>query len=414
MRSGPGAGRILDSAAHWLSHLNCGDFMAAWKQLLIACFLIACGALLWVRYFPGADEQLARWGMDWAVAAVPERASDTGAVQPQRSRGPQGSAVVEAVTDATINDRLSAIGTGRADASVAIKPHSTGRLTEILVEPGSRISRGTVIARLDSEAESIAVDRSRLALDDAEARLGRLTALRSSNTATAVQVTEAETAAQTARLALRDAELALERRSIPAPIDGIVGIIAVEVGNYVTSDTEIVRLEDRSSIIVDFWVPERYATAIAVGDSVSASSVARPDEVFEGRVSAVDNRLDQDSRTLLVRARIGNPEDRLRAGMSFQVSMRFPGNTFPAVNPLAIQWGTDGAFVWTLREGKAVRTPVRIIQRNTENVLVSGEIGDEDEVVIEGIHLARDGQPLNVRGRDATLQDPPTPVAAGT
>ena len=61
------------------------------------------------------------------------------------------------------------------------------------------------------------------------------------------------------RLALRDAELALERRSIVAPIAGIVGILPVEAGNYVTSQTAIATIDDRSSIIVDFWVPERFA-----------------------------------------------------------------------------------------------------------------------------------------------------------
>ena len=50
--------------------------------------------------------------------------------------------------------------------------------------------------------------------------------------------------------------------------------------------------------------------------------------------------------------------------------MKFPGDTYPAVNPLAIQWGSDGAFVWAVEDGKAKRVPVRIIQRNTETVLV--------------------------------------------
>ena len=80
------------------------------------------------------------------------------------------------------------------------------------------------------------------------------------------------------------------------------------------------------------------------------------------------------SRTLRVQASIHNADDTLRAGMSFQVAMKFPGDTYPAVNPLAIQWGTDGAFVWAIKDGKAKRTPVRIIQRNTETVLVEGDL----------------------------------------
>ena len=85
---------------------------------------------------------------------------------------------------ATINDKLSAIGTGRANNSVTVKPYTSGRLTKIEVISGRRVEVGTVIARLDSEVEEIALDRAKIALADAEAKLERVKSLRTSNTAT--------------------------------------------------------------------------------------------------------------------------------------------------------------------------------------------------------------------------------------
>ena len=375
--------------------------MAAWKQISIAILLLAAAAFGWVRYFPGAPEILARWGIEgveWARAA-PETEAARNQEGRQGARRP-ATVVTSPVVAATINDKLAGIGTGRANASVSIKPYSAGRLTEVLVEPGARVDRGEVLARLDSEAEEIAVDRARFALDDAKARVTRVKALRTTNTATAVQVTEAELAVENARLAVRDAELALERRAITAPIAGIVGILPVEAGNYVTTDTQIAMVDDRSSIIVDFWVPERYAGVVKAGEPLTATSIARPNEMLEGVVSAVDNRLDEQSRTLLVQARIGNADNSLRAGMSFQVAMSFAGDTYPSVNPLAVQWGADGAFVWTVRNGVGVRVPVRIIQRNTENVLVAADLAVGDQVVTEGIHLVREGAELLIAGAE--------------
>jgi RND family efflux transporter MFP subunit len=392
--------------------------MAAWKQFLFAAVILLAAAAAWVRFFPGAPEILADWGIEWAIAATPKSENAASGDRRQgggRGSGPRMAVVTQPVVPATINDRLSAIGTGRANKSVTVKPYSSGRLTELAVASGSRIRAGDVIARLDSEAEEIAVDRARIAMADAEARLDRIKALRSSNTATAVQVTEAELALENARLALRDAQLALERRSIVAPISGIVGILPVEAGNYVTTDTAVATLDDRSSILIDFWVPERYAGAIEVGAQIGAASIARPNQVFEGAISAVDNRLDEASRTLHVQARIGNPDDTLRAGMSFQVSMRFPGDTYPSVDPLAIQWGADGAFVWALGEdGRAKRTPVRIVQRNTESVLVDADIRAGTEVVTEGIHIVREGAELLIAGREPAASAMPTPLASGS
>ena len=148
--------------------------------------------------------------------------------------------------------------------------------------PGSMVEAGSVIALLDSETEEIAVDRAKIALDDAQAKLDRISALKNSNTATEVQVKDAELVLENARLELRDAELALQRRSITSPIGGIVGIIQVEAGNAVTNATPIAMVDDRSKIIIDFWVPERFAGTLAVGAPLSATPIARPKEVYRG------------------------------------------------------------------------------------------------------------------------------------
>jgi len=291
---------------------------------------------------------------------------------------------------------LQAIGTGRAKASVTVNPYDTGRLTEIKAKSGSKVAKGDEIARLDSDTEEIAVDRAKVALDDAQSKYDRAKSLRASNTTSAVALADAEVTLSNGKLALREAELALQRRSIVAPIDGIIGIVPVEVGNYVTSQTAIATIDDRSSILIDFWVPERFSEAVTVGAEVSATPISNPQTIMTGVVAAVDNRIDEKSRTLWVQASIANPDDSLRAGMSFGVTMKFAGQTYPAVSPLAIQWGADGAFVWSVADGKAKRVPVRIIQRNTENVLVEAAIASGDQVVTEGVQNVRDGGEVRV------------------
>src|SRR5690606_11759548 len=143
-----------------------------------------------------------------------------------------------------------------------------------------------------------------------------------------------------------NAELELRKRTIVSPIDGTVGLFQVSPGNAVSPQSVVTTIEDNSHIVISFWVPERYATAIVSGMPVEASAVALPGEKLGGEVTAVDNRIDPASRTLKVQARVGNDSGRLRPGMSFQVSLSFPGEEFPAVDPLAIQWSSDGAYVW--------------------------------------------------------------------
>jgi RND family efflux transporter MFP subunit len=382
--------------------------MSVWKQLVLSLVVLAAAAAAWVKFFPGSDKVLASWGIEWAAASTEK--TEKPAATPQGSgSGTQPTFVVtQAATSATINDRLQAIGTGRANATVTVTPYTSGRLTEFLVQSGAHVEAGQVIARLDSDTEEIALERAKIARDDAIAKVERMRALRNSNAVTEVQLTEAELALRNAELAVHDAQVALDRRSIVSPIAGVVGILPIEAGNYVTSQSAVATVDDRSSILVDFWVPERFAAAVEVGAEISATPLANPKDSYTGVVSAIDNRIDDKSRTLWVQARIANPADSLRAGMSFQVTMKFSGDTYPAVSPLAVMWGTDGAFVWTVEDGKIRRVPVRIIQRNTELVLVDAPIATGDMVVTEGVQSVREGSDVRIAGRGQ-----PQPAGAG-
>lgn len=381
--------------------------MAAWKQLILALMIVAAAAVGWAFLFPGAPAILASWGIDWAQAATEKPGEQTTGSTRGNGQGGNDQTVVVAAPSATatINDRLKAIGTGRAKASVTVNPYATGRLIAITAQSGSYVTAGQEIARLDSDTEEIAVDRAKLALQDAQSKFDRAKSLRASNTTSAVALADADVILSTAKLALRDAELALQRRSIVAPIAGIIGIVPVEVGNYINAQSTVAMIDDRSSILVDYWVPERFADAVKVGAEVSATPISSLKDVLKGTVTAVDNRIDEKSRTMLVQASIANSQDSLRAGMSFEVTMSFPGDTYPAVSPLAIQWGADGAFIWTVADGKARRVPVRIIQRNTENVLVDADIPTGTLVVTEGTQSVRDGGNVRIAGASQQQAD---------
>jgi RND family efflux transporter MFP subunit len=112
---------------------------------------------------------------------------------------------------------------------------------------------------------------------------------------------------------------------------------------------------------------------------------------MEGRISAIDSRVDTTSRTLRVQGVLNNADDSLRAGMAFSIGLSFAGDSYPSVDPLAIQWNSNGSFVWVVRDGKAERTPVRIIQRNADSVLIGGAVAEGDLVITEGVQSLRPG-----------------------
>jgi len=373
------------------------------RQILVSLVIVGAAAVAYVFLVPGAPQQLAKWGIELPIAPA-EAAVAQGQGGPgggQRMGGPGGPGgrggaramvvVTAPVVLATINDKLTAIGEGAAAHSVTVMSPATGTLAELVVTPGQEVEAGAVIGRLDDDAEQIAYDRARLTFEDAKAALERTISLNKANNATTVQVNAAQLAFNTADLALKNAELDLKKRTITTPIAGTVGLFQVNPGNTVTAQSVVTTIEDTSHIRVSFWVPERYAGSIHVGMPVTASAVALPGQTMTGEVSAVDNRIDPASRTLQVEAQIANDDGRLKPGMSFSVSMSFPGETFPSVDPLAVQWASAGAYLWRYVEGKVEKVPVQIIQRNSDGILVKADLKEGDQVVTQGVQQLAPG-----------------------
>lgn len=394
------------------------------RQLLVSLVIVGAAAAAYVFFVPGAPETLAKIGIVLPIAPQAEAATGptpgagpaTGGGQTaqggQRAGGGGaggfggrgGSRALVVVTApvvmATINDKLTAIGEGAATRSVTVISPATGTLAELLVKPGDAVAAGAVIGRLDDDAERIAAERANLAFTDAETALNRTNELAKANNATTVQVAAAQLAYNNARLEQQNAELALQKRTITTPIAGTVGLFQVTEGNTVTTQTVVTTIEDTSDIRVSFWVPERYAPAVAVGMPLTATAVALPGENISGEVSAVDNRIDPTSRTLKVEAEIPNGDGRLKPGMSFSVGLTFPGEQFPAVDPLAIQWSSAGSYLWKLVDGKVERVPVQIVQRNSDGVMVKAELSPGDQVVTQGV------QQLSAGATVRLLDDP--------
>lgn len=388
--------------------------MSIWKQLVVCILLLAGAFVAWVHYDSSAVARLSAIGVDanWLAAIAPQDQQDR---NPASGGGAAGGVdrstlvVTRKVDDETLNNRLKAIGSGMAIRTVTITPTDNGTIDSLEAKAGDRVEPGQVIARLEAQAQQIAADRAKLNLADAEKKLKRYRELRSSSVVTSVQISDQESEVATDRLALKQAEYDLSKRTIRAPIGGVVGIIGVNVGDYVTTQTQLATVDDRSKILVDFQVPERFSGAIKRGAEVDATASAFPGRTFKGDVSAIDNRIDPDSRTLRVRAEIPNDDDVLRAGMSFLVTMQFPGDRYAAVDPLSVQWDSNGAYVWKVVNDKAERVNVKVVQRNAQNILVDGQVASGDRVITEGVQVLRSGSQVRIADSE---NDQPLPNAA--
>jgi len=372
-------------------------------QLLTGLVFLVVGGLILMHFMPGSATLARQFGVPEAVVTLVAReqpeARPENAGQANRHGNANGPlvVVVRPVVLGKVNDRLQAIGDADAIHSVIVTPLVSGQIAELLIRSGQEVKAGDVVARLDDDVEKIAVDAAKVSLQGAINTLTRNEDLKKIISRADLQ--DAQTAVETSRLTLANAELNLERRAIRLPVGGVAGIVNVSRGDYVTVSSPIVTVDDRSRVLVDFWVPERFTGLLKEGQAVQASPIARPGKTYPGTISAIDNRIDIASRTLHIQAEITNEGDALRAGQSFQVEINLPGDSWPAVPSLAIQWDSNGSYVWRITpDNKAERVAAVIIERNPDNVLVDARLVAGDRIVTEGLQRLRAGAPVKIFG----------------
>lgn len=317
--------------------------------------------------------------------------------QPAASVGHQVVPVlVEAAGEAADEVTIQAIGTARAVRSVTLFSEVEGEVVELPVQSGQRVKNGQVMMKLADRSAALSVRVAETRVREARSALARAEQLQRTNVRSPANVEDAEVILERAILELQQAQEALADRTMRAPFDGIVGIPKVETGDRVTPSTEIVTLDDRSTLLVEFEVAERYLSRLEIGMPLDARTPTFPDRRIDGTVDEIDSRVDPVSRTVLIRAAFRNADDVLRPGMSFFVTLKLPGPTMPTVPELALQWRDGKSFVWKIDEGAAQRVDVIARRRLNDTVLVEGAIMPGDLVVVEGVQRLRNGRQVDI------------------
>lgn len=290
--------------------------------------------------------------------------------------------------------RIEAVGTGEAIRSATLFPATAGEVVGVRIVPNQSVAEGDLLLELDKRSEELAVELAEVRLRSARQLLQRYESTGGSGVVPASTIDDARTAVEEARIALRQAEVSLTDRMVLAPFAGHVGITEVEIGDRIGPDDAVTTLDDRSTLLVRFAIPEIFLERVAAGQPVSVTTWAARARDYPGEIVELDSRVDPVSRSFTARARVPNQDDLLRPGMSFAVAFDLLGDRYPLVPEVAVQWGGDGAFLWVVRRGRAEREPVRVVQRQEGTVLVDAAVGAGEAVVVEGIQRMRQG--LNV------------------
>ncbi|WP_374449803.1 efflux RND transporter periplasmic adaptor subunit [Stella sp.] len=344
----------------------------------------------------------------WQKVMLPAQNRAAGAKPPAGFAMPVEAAQV---TVGRAERRVNAVGSLRSNESVLVRPEVSGRIVTLGFEEGQKVRRGQMLVQLDTS-----VERAELAQAQAQLNLARTNAERADElvrrgAGTQRALDEARATLRTSEASVQLAQARIEKMTVVAPFDGIAGLRRVSIGAFVQAGAEVVNLEQIDPLKVDFRVPEVFLAAVRTGQRIAVTVDAMAGEEFVGEVTAIDPLVDAAGRSIVIRARLANPDDKLRPGVFARVGLTLAERenaVFVPEQSLVPQG--ERHFVFKVVDGgdgkKIVRlTEVKLGQRQPARAEVVEGLTPGDVVVTGGLLKVQDGLPVQVV---------PAPPAAGT
>jgi membrane fusion protein (multidrug efflux system) len=321
--------------------------------------------------------------------------------------GPALPVKVGIVRTGTISEEISAVGTLLANESVMIRPERDGRITAIHFTEGQVVRKGEKLVSLDTaeiEAQLAAVG-SEMNLN--RSRLKRAEDLHEKKFISAQALDDAREALNQSTARHAEVQARLEKSTVFAPFEGVAGLRQVSPGAYAKAGQDVARLEGIGTLKLDFRVPEIYLGKIRTGQEVQVRMDAFGAETFRGQIYAIEPSVDEQTRTVMLRARVPNPGVRLKPGMFARVILVLETRENALIVPeqALVPQGKD-RFVYRLVGGKAVMAKIELGLRRPGEVEIRSGLTAGETIIVDGQLRLRDGAPVTV------LADKPQPQAA--
>ncbi|HGL6717881.1 efflux RND transporter periplasmic adaptor subunit [Burkholderia contaminans] len=322
----------------------------------------------------------------------------------------------------SVADEWQAVGSLQAVHEVLLAPDTSGRVTAVNFDAGQSVKEGAVLIQLYDAPEQADRAAAVAKADFAQLQLRRSQALAPTGAEPRELLEQHKADAAQAAAAVRQLDARIQQKSIRAPFSGQLGIRRINLGQYLTAGDAIATLTQLDPLYVNFTLPQQDMPRLTSGAPVQVTVDAVPGRVFTARISAIEPRIDGETRNVAVQALLPNTDRVLKPGMYVTARLVLPATTDNIVLPLtAIQTSASGDSVVVVKGadaqgvGKAVAVPVITGRRLGEEVLVTQGVKPGDVVVMAGQNRLPPGATVKINSTPpSATATPDAPAVASS
>ncbi|MGE8062917.1 efflux RND transporter periplasmic adaptor subunit [Pseudomonas sp. NPDC089547] len=290
--------------------------------------------------------------------------------------------------------RLPAVGSLKALQGVELSLEVEGIVKALHFDSGQQVKAGQPLLQLNDDQEIALLGTAQADLGLAKVDFGRGSQLVGDSAISRGEFDRLTTQYRRNQAVVEQLKAQKIKKSINAPFSGTIGIRQVDIGQYLAAGTVIATLQDTSSLYVDFNVPEQALPQLSLGQQVQVQVAAYPGQTFTASLSAINPKVEETTRNLLVRATLANPDGKLLPGMFANLLILLPNPQPQVVVPeSAITYTLYGNSVYVAtpkkdKDGKPENDdkgqPQLIAEQRT---VQTGERRDGVVVVIKGLQV---------------------------
>ncbi len=289
------------------------------------------------------------------------------------------------VSFTTLNNSVFTTGTILANEEIELRSEVSGKIVQILFKEGSFVNKGDLLVKIndaDLQAQLRSAESKVKLSKEKEARQKQL---RDGNLISQEEYdnTVSELNVNQADYDLIKAQI--DKTEIRAPFSGVVGLRSVSEGSYVTTSTVIARLQNFSSLKVDFSIPEMYSASVKTNDELEFR-ISGSDQLYKAKVYAIEPKIDPGTRTLQIRAICSASYKDLVPGAFANVELNLKKTSNAVLIPtVAIVPELKGQIVYLYKGGLVESRPVETGVREETQVQIVKGLSDGDTVITSGI-----------------------------
>jgi len=285
---------------------------------------------------------------------------------------------------------LRAVGTLRAARGADLALDIAGLVTKVNVQSGDEVKEGQVLLQLRDSEDVAQLNQLAASAALAQVVFGRAKQQLAAQAISKADYDQAAADLKAKQAAVQQQQVNVSKKQLRAPFAGRAGIVTINPGTYLNSGTTIVTVQQIDPVFVDLHLPQKNLAELKVGQKVALKLDAYPGKPFEGEISAISPKVDNDTRNVQIEAKVANPDRLLTPGMFADVS---------------IETGAKQRYL-TLPQTAVVYNPYG------ETVFVVRKKADADKAAAAEAKKNSDGKTAASTAAPAASQGPPIPPDA--